>query len=85
MLKKEALKQHHERLMNVEFPWNAENLSFEAVSGPPIKVTHTMVEKAINKMKVSLWTFWNCCRDAQSFRTKWCQPACQNSQLYDQK
>ena len=50
--KKEAWKQHYERLLNVEFPWNAENLSFEAVSGPPIQVTHTMVEKAINKMNI---------------------------------
>ena len=39
-------------MLNVEFSWNAENLSFEAVFGPPIQVTHTMVEKAINKMKV---------------------------------
>ena len=32
--KKVAWKQHYERLLNVEFPWNPEDLSDE----PPLKV-----------------------------------------------
>ena len=38
--------------MNVEFPWNAENLSEEApVEGPAINITSEMVSKVISKMK----------------------------------
>ena len=33
--KKEARKEHYERLLNVEFPWNPEDLSEESpVEGP---------------------------------------------------
>ena len=50
--KKKAWKQHYERLLNVEFPWNEEDLSVaDLVLGPPTLVTQEMVEKSINKMK----------------------------------
>ena len=49
--KKTAWKQHYEHLLNVEFPWNAENLSSVPIVGPPILITSEMVLKAINKMK----------------------------------
>ena len=46
--KLKAWQSHYQKLLNVEFPWNAENLSEEApVEGPAIK----MVSKAISKMK----------------------------------
>ena len=49
---KEAWESHYQKLLNVEFPWNAENLSEEApVEGPAIKITSEMVSKAISKMK----------------------------------
>ena len=38
--------------MNVQFPWNAANMSEEApVEGPAIKITPEMVSKTISKMK----------------------------------
>ena len=50
--KLKAWQSHYQKLLNVEFPWNAENLSEEApVEGPAIKITSEMVSKAISKMK----------------------------------
>ena len=49
--KKEAWKAHYERLLNVEFPWNPEDLSVESpVEGPSEPITSEMIKKAINKM-----------------------------------
>ena len=46
--KKAAWKEHYERLLNVEFPWNPEDLSEESpVEGP---ITLEMITKAISKM-----------------------------------
>ena len=48
-----AWKQHYERLLNVEFPWNEDDLSVaDPVLGPPPLVTREMVEKSISKMKL---------------------------------
>ena len=45
-------QSHYQKLLNVEFPWNAANMSEEApVKGPTIKITSEMVSKAISKMK----------------------------------
>ena len=49
--KKEAWREHYERLLNVEFPWNPEDLSEESpVEGPSEPITLEMITKAINKM-----------------------------------
>ena len=38
--KKEAWREHYERLLNVEFPWNPEDLSEESpVEGPSEPIT----------------------------------------------
>ena len=50
--KQRAWKEHYERLLNVEFPWNPEDLSDELpVEGPAVPVTEEMISKAIDKMK----------------------------------
>ena len=49
--KKEAWREHYERLLNVEFPWNPEDLSEESpVEGPSEPITLEMIIKAISKM-----------------------------------
>ena len=49
--KKEAWKEHYERLLNVEFPWNPEDLSEESpVEGQSEPTTLEMITKAITKM-----------------------------------
>ena len=49
--KKAAWKEHYECLLNVEFPWNPEDLSEESpVKGPSEQVTLEMITKAISKM-----------------------------------
>ena len=49
--KKEAWKEHYEHLLNVEFPWNPEDLSKESpVEGPSKPITLEMITKAISKM-----------------------------------
>ena len=51
--KKEAWKEHYERLLNVEFPWNPEELSEESpVEGPSEPITLEMITKAITKMGI---------------------------------
>ena len=48
--KKEAVREHYERLLNVEFPWNPEDLSEESpVEGPSEPITLEMITKAISK------------------------------------
>ena len=49
--KRAAWKEHYERLLNVEFPWNPEDLSKESpVEGPSEPITLEMITKAISKM-----------------------------------
>ena len=49
--KKEAWKEHYERLLNVEFPWNPEDLLEESsVEGPSEPINLEMITKAITKM-----------------------------------
>ena len=49
--KEEAWKQHYEKLLNVEFPWNPEDLSDEPpVEGPNEQITSEMIAKAVRKM-----------------------------------
>ena len=49
--KKEAWREHYERLLNVEFPWNPEDLLEESpVEGPSEPITLEMITKAISKM-----------------------------------
>ena len=49
--KKESWREHYERLLNVEFPWNPEDLSEESpVEGPSEPITLEMITKAISKM-----------------------------------
>ena len=44
-------KEHYERLLNVVFPWNPEDLSEESpVEGPSEPITLEMITKAITKM-----------------------------------
>ena len=45
--KKEAWKEHYKGLLNVEFPWNPEDLSEESPREP---ITLEMITKAITKM-----------------------------------
>ena len=52
--KQNAWAEHYERLLNVEFDWNPDQLSSEPpLEGPPIPITIDMVKKAISKMKSS--------------------------------
>ena len=49
--KKEAWREHYERLLNVEFPRNPEDLSEESpVEGPSEPITLEMITKAISKI-----------------------------------
>ena len=49
--KRAAWKEHYERLLNVEFSWNPEDLSKEStVEGPSEPITLEMITKAISKM-----------------------------------
>ena len=71
--KKEAWKEHYERLLNVEFPWKPDDLSVESpVEGPSEPITLEMITKAINKMASgpclwqSSWTIRYCCQDAEA-------------------
>ena len=49
--KKEAWREHYERLRNVEFPWNPEDLSEESpVEGRSEPITLEMITKAISKI-----------------------------------
>ena len=49
--KEKAWKQHYEKLLNVEFPWNPEDLSEQSpVEGPSEQITSKMIAKAISKM-----------------------------------
>ena len=50
--KLKAWQLHYDKLLNEEFPWNADSLSNESpVQGPAINISADMVRKAISKMK----------------------------------
>ena len=51
--KQKAWLEHYQRLLNVEFDWDPDHLSYQPpVEGPPIPITTDMVKKAISQMKV---------------------------------
>ena len=51
--KQKAWLEHYQRLLNIEFDWNPDHLSYQPpVEGPPIPITIDMVKKAISQMKV---------------------------------
>ena len=44
--------EHYQRLLNVEFDWDPDHLSYQPpVEGPPIPITIDMVKKASSQMK----------------------------------
>ena len=44
--------EHYQRLLNVEYDWDPDHLSYQSlVEGPPIPITIDMVKKAISQMK----------------------------------
>ena len=48
--KLKAWQSHYQKVLNVEFPWNAVNMCGEtSVEGPAIKVTPQMVSKEISR------------------------------------
>ena len=50
--KLEAWQSHYDKLLNEEFPWNADSLSDDPpMQGPVIYITADMVRKAMSKMK----------------------------------
>ena len=50
--KQKAWLEHYQRLLNVEFDWDPDHLSYQPpVEGPPIPVTIDMVKKAISQMQ----------------------------------
>ena len=50
--KQKAWLEHYQRLLNVEFDWDPDHLSYQPpVEGPPIPITFDMVKKAISQMK----------------------------------
>ena len=50
--KQKAWLEHYQRLLNVEFDWDPDHLSYQSpVEGPPILITIDMVKKAISQMK----------------------------------
>ena len=50
--KQKAWLEHYQRLLNVEFEWDPDHLSYQSpVEGPPIPITIDMVKKAISQMK----------------------------------
>ena len=50
--KQKAWLEHYQRLLNVEFDWDPDHLSYQPpMEGPPIPITIDMVKKAISQMK----------------------------------
>ena len=50
--KQKAWLEQYQRLLNVEFDWDPDHLSYQPpVEGPPIPITTDMVKKAISQMK----------------------------------
>ena len=50
--KQKAWLEHYQRLLNIEFDWDPDHLSYQPpVEGQPIPITIDMVKKAISQMK----------------------------------
>ena len=50
--KQKAWLEHYQRLLNIEFDWDPDHLSYQPpVKGPPIPITIDMVKEAISQMK----------------------------------
>ena len=50
--KQKAWLEHYQRLLNIEFDWDPDHLSYQPpVEGPSIPITIDMVKKAISQMK----------------------------------
>ena len=50
--KQKAWLEHYQRLLNIEFDWDPDHMSYQPpVEGPPIPITIDMVKKAISQMK----------------------------------
>ena len=50
--KAKAWETHYFNILNVEFPWNKDDLPNEpVVQGPPLYITEDMIYKAISQMK----------------------------------
>ena len=50
--KQKAWLEHYQRLLNVEFDWDPDHLSYQPlVEGPPIPISTDMVKKAVSQMK----------------------------------
>ena len=50
--KHKAWLEHYQRLLNFEFDWDPDHLSYQPpVEGPPIPITTNMVKKAFSQMK----------------------------------
>ena len=50
--KQKAWLEHYQRLLNIEFDWDPDHLSYQPpVEGPPIPNTTDMVKKAISQIK----------------------------------
>ena len=50
--KQKAWLEHYQKLLNAEFDWDPDHLSYQPlVEGPPIPITIDMDKKAISQMK----------------------------------
>ena len=50
--KQKAWLEHYQRLLNIEFDWDPDRLSYQPpVEGPPIPITIDKVKKTISQMK----------------------------------
>ena len=50
--KQKAWLEHCQRLLNVEFDWDPDHLSYQLpVEGPPIPITTDKLKKAISQLK----------------------------------
>ena len=53
--KQKAWLEHYQRLLNVEFDWDPDHLSYQPpVEGLPIPITIDMVKKATSQMKAGI-------------------------------
>ena len=51
-MSEKAWLEHYQRLLNTEFDWDPDHLSYQPpVEGPPIPITIDTVKKAISQMK----------------------------------
>ena len=50
--KQKAWLEHYQWLLNIEFDWDPDHLSYQPpVEGPPIPITTDMVKKAISQIE----------------------------------